>query len=216
MARGESGRLVEKEELSEAAWLEQRVSVPAPELQAAGDPAPAVEAPADAALLIVQTATVPIYQAAARIRDQLAEWRDPILQRHLDINLAADSGSYVAAPTRSEASGSFPIAYARRAASWSPSHAARSSLSSGCASQSTTNDTAYELFSRNSIRVVAIDRDSLIPVTELFSRALVQTCLKANRWDSGPSLVGCLEKAQELAVEDVGTLEVGQMSDLRQ
>ncbi len=44
---GEGRRLVEEEELGEAARLEQRLAVPTAELEPAGDPAPAVEAPAD-------------------------------------------------------------------------------------------------------------------------------------------------------------------------
>ena len=82
MTGGEGGRLVEEEELGEAARLEQRPALPAAELELAGDPAPAVVAPADAAALVVEAAAVAVDQAARGICDELAERRDAVLQRH--------------------------------------------------------------------------------------------------------------------------------------
>src|SRR5439155_16130606 len=65
MAGGECGRLVEEEELGETPRLHERRAVPAPEPQPAGDPAAAVEAPADAAGPVVQAAAIPVDQAAS-------------------------------------------------------------------------------------------------------------------------------------------------------
>src|SRR5918996_2621278 len=56
VARGERGRLVEEEQLREAAGLHQRRPVPAAELQLAGDPALDRESPPDAALGVVEAA----------------------------------------------------------------------------------------------------------------------------------------------------------------
>ena len=64
--------------------------MPTTELEPAGDPALAVVAPANAAMLVVEAPAVAVHQPAARIRDQLAERRHPILQRHSGVNLAAD------------------------------------------------------------------------------------------------------------------------------
>ncbi|MGI8887194.1 MAG: hypothetical protein ACR2G9_09800 [Gaiellaceae bacterium] len=56
--------------------------MPTAELEAAGDPALAVVAAADASALVVETAAVAVHQSATRISDQLAQRRDPIPQRH--------------------------------------------------------------------------------------------------------------------------------------
>jgi hypothetical protein len=69
VARGEGGRLVEQEELREAAWLQQRPTLPAAELELAGDPALAGIAPPDAPGLVVQAAAIPVDEAAPRVRD---------------------------------------------------------------------------------------------------------------------------------------------------
>src|SRR5262245_34379740 len=79
---GERGRLVEEEQLGEAAGPEQRAAPPALELEPAGDPALAVVPPADAARLVVQASAIPVDEAARRVGDQLAERRDPVLERH--------------------------------------------------------------------------------------------------------------------------------------
>ena len=78
----ERGRLVEEEELGEPSRLHQRRAVPAAELEPAGDPALAVVAPPDAPALVVQTAAVPVDEPARRVGDELAERRDPVLERH--------------------------------------------------------------------------------------------------------------------------------------
>jgi len=82
MPGSERGRLVEEEELGELARLEQRMTVPAAEGQAAGDPASPVVAPADPPVRVVETASVAVDEAARRIRDELAERRDAVLERH--------------------------------------------------------------------------------------------------------------------------------------
>ena len=80
MACGERGHLVEEEELRELAGLEERAALPTAELEAAGDPAPAVEAPADASAGVVEAPAVPVDEPARRIGDELAEGCDAILQ----------------------------------------------------------------------------------------------------------------------------------------
>jgi hypothetical protein len=82
VAGRERGRLVEEEELGEASRLQQRVPAPAAELEPAGDPALRRPAPADPPGGVVQAAAVAVDEAARRIGDQLAERRDPVLQRH--------------------------------------------------------------------------------------------------------------------------------------
>src|SRR5687767_6016435 len=79
--RCERCRLVEEEELGEAARLQQRPTLPATELEPAADPALAVEGPADAARLVVEAAPIPVDEAARGMRDELAERRDAVLQR---------------------------------------------------------------------------------------------------------------------------------------
>ena len=83
MPGGECGRLVEEEELREAAGLEQRVPAAALELEPAGDPALDRVGPADAAGVVVQAAAVAVDEAARRIRDQLAKGGDTVSERHL-------------------------------------------------------------------------------------------------------------------------------------
>src|SRR3954471_11734310 len=79
---GHRRRLVEEEQLREAAGLEQRRAVPAAKAQPARDPAPARVATADLPGVVVQAAAVAVDQPARRIGDQLAEWRDPVAPRH--------------------------------------------------------------------------------------------------------------------------------------
>ena len=73
MPGGEGGRLVEEEELGELSRLEQRAAVPPLELEATGDPATAVPAPADAPVPVVQAAAVAVDGTALGRRDELAE-----------------------------------------------------------------------------------------------------------------------------------------------
>ncbi len=87
VTRGERGGLVEEEELGELPRLEERPALPPLELEPAGDPPSDRIAPADTTLVVVQAAAVPVHEAACRIGDQLAERRDPVLQRHKDIFL---------------------------------------------------------------------------------------------------------------------------------
>jgi len=82
--RGESGRLVEEEELGEPARLEERVTVPIAELQSAGDPPFPGIAAADPPRVVVEAAPVPVDEAARAIGDQLTERSDPVLERHRD------------------------------------------------------------------------------------------------------------------------------------
>ena len=67
---------------AEAARLQQPAPLPAAELEAARDPAFAGVAPADAPGLVVEAASIAVDQAARGIGDQLAERRDPVLERH--------------------------------------------------------------------------------------------------------------------------------------
>src|SRR4051794_19804736 len=78
----EGRRLVEEEQLRELAGLQERRAMPVLEAQATRDPTPAVVAPPDPALLVVQAAAVPIDEPAGRRGDQLAERRDAIPARH--------------------------------------------------------------------------------------------------------------------------------------
>ena len=79
---GESRSLVEEEELGKAPGLHQRMPMPASKREPAGDPALAVVAAANAPARVVQAAAVPVDEAAGGVGDQLAERRDPVLQRH--------------------------------------------------------------------------------------------------------------------------------------
>jgi hypothetical protein len=82
VARRERGRLVEEEELRELPRLEERSALPALELEPAGDPTPDRVAPPDLPVAVVQAAPVPVHEAAGGMRDQLAERRDPVPERH--------------------------------------------------------------------------------------------------------------------------------------
>jgi len=88
---GERRRLVEEEELRKPSRLEQRFPPPAPELEAAGDPALAGEASPDPTCLVVKAATVAVDEAPRRIRDELAQRRHAVLQRHSDTVVGAGS-----------------------------------------------------------------------------------------------------------------------------
>jgi murein endopeptidase len=83
MPGGQRRRLVEKEQLGEAAGLEQGSALPAAELQPAGDPAPDGVTGPDAALLVVEAAAVAVDETARGVGDQLAERRYAVLTRHL-------------------------------------------------------------------------------------------------------------------------------------
>jgi hypothetical protein len=78
----ERRRLVEEEELGEAAGLEEGRPLPAAELEAARDPAPAVVATPDAASLVVEAASVPVHEPASGVGDQLARRGDAVPKRH--------------------------------------------------------------------------------------------------------------------------------------
>ena len=84
----ERRRLVEEEQLREAARLHERPSVPAMELEPTRDPALHGEPSADASLGVVKAATVPVHEAPRGIGDQLAEWGDAILARHRHVTVA--------------------------------------------------------------------------------------------------------------------------------
>src|SRR5262249_20144993 len=73
---------VEKEELGEAPRLQQRPAQPTLELEPARDPTLAVVCAADPSGVVVQTAPVPVHQPPSRVRDELAERRDAVLQGH--------------------------------------------------------------------------------------------------------------------------------------
>jgi len=79
----ERRRLVEEEQLGEAARLQQRRPLPVLEPQPAGDPAAPVVMPADAAVVVVQAAAVAVHEPAGGVRDQLAQRGDAVLQRHV-------------------------------------------------------------------------------------------------------------------------------------
>jgi hypothetical protein len=78
---GECCHLVEEEKLGELAGLEERAALPASELEPTSDPAPAVEAPADVTVVVVEAAAVPVDEPASRVGDELAEGCDAVLQR---------------------------------------------------------------------------------------------------------------------------------------
>ena len=82
MSGRERGRLIEEEELGEAARLLQRRTVPAAKLEPARDPPPDSEPPTDAPLVVVQAAAVPVYETTSGICNEIAERRHAILSRH--------------------------------------------------------------------------------------------------------------------------------------
>jgi len=96
-ARAVSGRercrLVQEEQLGELPRLQERQAVPTAELEPAGDPPPAVVAPPDPTLIVVETSAVAVDKAARGVRDQLTARRDPVAERHLrkETRSAADS-----------------------------------------------------------------------------------------------------------------------------
>ncbi len=81
VARCQRGRLVEEEELRVTAWLEERAPPAAAELEPARDPTLHRVATANAALGVVERAAIAVHEASGRIRNQLAEGRDPVLER---------------------------------------------------------------------------------------------------------------------------------------
>jgi hypothetical protein len=84
VAGGERRPLVEDEELGEPARLQEALPFPPAELEPAGDPAQAIVVAADAAAGVVQAAAISVDEPAARVGDQLAEWRDAVLEWHCD------------------------------------------------------------------------------------------------------------------------------------
>src|SRR5262249_60501871 len=74
--------LVEEEQLREPPRLKERMPVPAAELQPARDPALPGVPPPDAPACVVEAAAVPVDEAAAWVRDEVAERRHSILERH--------------------------------------------------------------------------------------------------------------------------------------
>ena len=91
---GERRRLVEEEELGEASRLEQRVSVPPPELQAARDPALSRIAAPDAARGVMQAAAISVHEPTCWIGDEVAEWSDAVLERHGATSTASEARGY--------------------------------------------------------------------------------------------------------------------------
>ena len=79
MPCGDGGRVVEKEQLREAAGLQQQPALPATELEPAGNPTPAVVASANAPGLVVEASTVPVDETTRWVRDQLAERRGSVV-----------------------------------------------------------------------------------------------------------------------------------------
>ena len=80
--RGERRRLVEEEELGEAAGLEEGGAPPAAELEPACDPALAVVSPPYPASLVVQAAAISVHETARGVGDQLARRGDAVSERH--------------------------------------------------------------------------------------------------------------------------------------
>jgi hypothetical protein len=83
------GRFVEEEQLSELPWLHERLAVPTAELEPTRDPTPAVVAPADPALIVVEASAVAVDKPARAMRDQLTARRDPVAERHLTVKTRA-------------------------------------------------------------------------------------------------------------------------------
>ena len=82
VARGERGRLVQEEQLGEAAGLQQGRPMPVAEAKPARDPPRAGGATTDAAVVVVEAPTVPVHEPARWIGDELTEGGDAVLQRH--------------------------------------------------------------------------------------------------------------------------------------
>jgi hypothetical protein len=82
VSSSERCRLVEEEQLGELPRLNERLAVPAAELEPTRDPTPAVVAPSDSALIIVEASAVAEDEAAGGMRYQLTAGRDPVAKRH--------------------------------------------------------------------------------------------------------------------------------------
>src|SRR5579871_2247289 len=83
VARREGGRLVEEEQAGVATrWHRAARAAAAAELEATRDPASQLPLPAEDFVGIVQPPAVAVDQAALGRRDDLAERRDAILERH--------------------------------------------------------------------------------------------------------------------------------------
>ena len=81
VAGGERGHLVEEEQLRVAARLQKGAAPAAAELEPARDPAFHRVAAANAALGVVERAAIAVDEAPGRVGDQLAQGRDPVLER---------------------------------------------------------------------------------------------------------------------------------------
>jgi hypothetical protein len=82
MARGERRGFVQEEQLREPPGLHQRRPMPASEPEPARDPPLDGVSTTDPPFVVVQTPSVAVHEPAGGRRDQLAERRDPVLQRH--------------------------------------------------------------------------------------------------------------------------------------
>ena len=78
----EGGRLIQEEELREAARLHERPAVPAAELEPTRDPALDLIATTDAPLVVVEAPAVAVHKPPRWIRNQFTEGCDSILERH--------------------------------------------------------------------------------------------------------------------------------------
>jgi hypothetical protein len=92
VTRGERGRLVEEEELGEAAGLEQRRAMPVLEPQPARDPSPPGVGAPDGSVRVVETTPVAVHEAARRVGDQLTQRRDTVAERHAPTLLTYNNG----------------------------------------------------------------------------------------------------------------------------
>lgn len=84
---GEGSRVVEEEQLGEAARLEECTPSPSAELEPTGDPALAGVAPTNAPVLVVKAPPVSVHEATSGIRHEIAERRYPVLQGHCRVNV---------------------------------------------------------------------------------------------------------------------------------
>jgi hypothetical protein len=82
VARGERGRLVEEEQLREAAGAHQRMAAAVLELEAARDPAAHLVAPHDPTRGVVQAPAIAVHEPTGRIGEEVSERGDAVLQRH--------------------------------------------------------------------------------------------------------------------------------------
>jgi hypothetical protein len=81
VAGGESGRLVQEEQLGELAGA-QELPAPSLELEPAGDPSTALPLADQSAVVVVQDAPVPEQKPSCFRRDDFPERRDPVASRH--------------------------------------------------------------------------------------------------------------------------------------